>query len=166
MSSALMVIDVQVSMFFGPWPVVNAQELLKRIGDRVLEARLRSEPVVFVQNDGPDDEMDAPGEPWWELVLAPKDNELVIRKTTQDVFESNPTLADELRARGIDSLEFVGVQSDMCLRASALGAKRNGFEVVVKRELHSTYDGGFPGSDDPTPAAVISDRVQAELGAS
>ncbi len=165
MSSALMVIDVQVSMFFGPWPVPEAQPLLKRIGDRVLQARLDSEPVVFVQNDGPDDEMDAPGEPWWELVLAPKENEMVVRKTTQDVFESNPNLADELRARGIRTLELVGVQSDMCLRASAIGAKRNGFEIVVKRELHATYDGGFPGSDDPTPANVISDRVQAELGA-
>lgn len=163
MSSALMVVDVQVSMFFGPWPVSDAQALLKRIGDRVLEARLASQPVIFVQNDGPADEMDAPGEPWWELVLAPKENELVVRKTTQDVFESNPDLADNLRARGITSLELVGVQSDMCLRSSALGAKRNGFDVVVKRELHSTYDGGFPGSDDPTPAAAISDRVQAEL---
>jgi len=163
MGSALMVVDVQVSMFFGPWPVSDAQALLKRIGDRVLEARLASEPVIFVQNDGPEDEMDAPGEPWWELVLAPKDNELVVRKTSQDVFESNPNLANELRARGITSVELVGVQSDMCLKSSALGAKQHGFQVVVKRELHSTYDGGFPGSDDPTPAAVISDRVQAEL---
>lgn len=163
MSSALMVVDVQVSMFFGPWPVPEAQTLLSRIGNRVLEARLAAEPVIFVQNDGPEDEMDAPGEPWWELVLAPRETEMVVRKTTQDVFESNPNLASELRARGITKIELVGVQSDMCLRSSALGAKANGFEVLVKRELHGTYDGGFPGSDDPTPAAEISDRVQREL---
>lgn len=165
MSSALMVVDVQVSMFFGPWPVPGSEGLLRRIGDRVLEARLAGEPIVFVQNDGAEDEMDAPGEPWWELVLAPRDGELVVRKTTQDVFESNPLLADELHSRGIDNLELVGVQSDMCLQASARGAKRNGFGVSVKRELHGTYDGGFPGSTDPTPAAVISDRIQAELEA-
>ena len=90
MSKALMIVDVQVSLFLGPWPVPGAPELLQRIGDRLLKARLEGEQVIHVQNDGPEDEMDAPGEPWWELVLHPKDNELVVRKTTQNVFESNP----------------------------------------------------------------------------
>jgi streptothricin hydrolase len=165
MSKALVIVDVQASMFFGPWPVPGAAELLQRIGDRLLKARLDGEHVVHVQNDGPEDEMDAPGEPWWELVLAPKENELVIRKTHQNVFESNPDLADELRAKGIDELELVGVQSDMCLGASAKGAHALGFKISVDRNLHGTYDGGFPGSEDPTPASEISDRIQRELEA-
>ncbi|MEY4741155.1 MAG: hypothetical protein RL402_680 [Actinomycetota bacterium] len=165
MSKALVIVDVQASMFFGPWPVPGAAELLQRIGDRLLKARLEGEQVVHVQNDGPEDEMDAPGEPWWELVLAPKENELVVRKTHQNVFESNPDLADQLRAKGIDEIELVGVQSDMCLGASAKGAYQLGFKISVDLKLHGTYDGGYPGSEDPTPAGDISDRIQRELEA-
>ena len=165
MSKALMIVDVQASMFFGPWPVPESAELLKRIGDRLLKARLDGEAVIHVQNDGPEDEMDAPGEPWWELVLAPKDNELVVRNTEQNVFASNPDLAQELKSRGIDELELIGVQSDLCLLQSAKGAHENGFKIQVDRSMHGTYDGGYPGSEDPTPHSVISDRVQAELDA-
>lgn len=165
MSRALMIVDVQVSLFLGPWPVPGAAELLTRIGDRLLKARLEGEQVIHVQNDGPEDEMDAPGEPWWELVLHPKDNELVVRKTTQNVFESNRDLAAELRSRGITELELVGVQSDMCLGASAKAAHELGFKILVERNMHATYDGGYPGSEDPTPASEISDRIQRELEA-
>lgn len=165
MSKALVIVDVQVSLFLGPWPVPGAPELLTRIGDRLLKARLDDEQVIHVQNDGPEDEMDAPGEPWWELVLHPKDNELVVRKTTQNVFESNPDLAAELKARGINELELVGVQSDMCLGASAKAAHELGFKISVERNMHATYDGGYPGSEDPTPASEISDRIQRELEA-
>ena len=165
MSKALMIVDVQVSLFLGPWPVPGAPELLQRIGDRLLKARLDGEQVIHVQNDGPEDEMDAPGEPWWELVLHAKDNELIVRKTHQNVFESNPDLAAELRAKGITELEFVGVQSDMCLGASARAAHDLGFKISVDRAMHATYDGGYPGSEDPTPASEISDRIQRELEA-
>lgn len=163
MANALMIVDVQASMFQGPWAIPEANALLRKIGDRLLQARLNGELVVHVQNDGPEDEMDAPGEPWWELVLHPRDTELVVRKTTQNVFESNPDLADELRARGVEELELVGVQSDLCLLQSAKGAHAHGFKISVARDMHATYDGGFPGSEDPTPANVISDRVQAEI---
>ena len=165
MSKALVIVDVQASLFLGPWPVPGAPELLQRIGDRLLKSRLDGEHVIHVQNDGPEDEMDAPWEPWWELVLHAKDNELVVRKTHQNVFESNPDLAAELRAKGITELEFVGVQSDMCLGASAKAAHDLGFKISVDRAMHATYDGGYPGSEDPTPASEISDRIQRELEA-
>lgn len=165
MSKALMIVDVQTSMFFGPWPVPDAPLLLGRIGDRLLKARLENQLVIHIQNDGPEDEMDAPGEPWWELVLAPKSNEMVVRKTTQNVFESNPDLAAELRAKGIEEIELIGVQSDLCLGESAKGAYQLGFKISVDRSLHGTYDGGYPGSEDPTPHNEISDRIQLELDA-
>lgn len=165
MSRALVIVDVQTSLFFGNWAIPAADELLKRIGDRLIEARLQGEFVVHVQNDGPVDEPDAPGEIWWDLVLTQRAGELVVRKTHQNVFESNPDLANQLKELGITELEFVGVQSDMCLGASARAAHALGFKIIVQRQLHATYDGGYPGSDDPTTAEEISDRIQAELAA-
>lgn len=157
MPRGLLVIDVQVCMFFGLWPVPDAPQLLSRIADRVLAARMDSTPVIWVQNDGPAGELDAPGLPYWELALGVSANEMVVRKTTQNVFESNPMLAAELRAKGIFELELIGLQSEMCLRSSALGAKAAGFRVSVDRALHGTYN------QEDKSATQISDEVQLEL---
>ena len=165
MSKALMVVDVQFSMFFGDWALPDAPELLRRIGDRVLKAREAGELVVHVQNDGPADEPDAPGLPMWELVIAPRAQELVVRKTTMNVFESNPDLAKQLQTLGVQEIEIIGVQSELCLRSSAIGALENGFKITVPENLHSTYDGGYPGSTEGPTAAVQRERVQRELNA-
>ena len=154
MIKALVVVDVQVCMFFGDWPLPDAKDLLSRIGNRILRARSNGTEVIWVQNDGPADELDAPGMPYWQLALAPADGERVVRKKHQNVFESNPELAVELRSRGITELEFVGVQSELCLLSSAQAAKELGFRVHLERELHGTY-----AQEDET-AAEISDRVQ------
>ena len=165
MTKALMVIDVQASLFLGKWAVPNHAELLSRIGDRVLQARMAGEPVIFVQNDGPEDELDAPGLPMWDLVIHPRPEEMVVRKTTQNVFESNPDLADELRARGITEIEACGVQSELCLVSSIRGAHEKGFRVSLHPDLHGTYDGGYPGADSGPSAKELHDGVQREVDA-
>jgi nicotinamidase-related amidase len=101
----------------------------------------------------------------WELVFSPTAQELVVRKTTMNVFESNPELAAELRNRGIDQLEIIGVQSELCLRSSALGALENGFKISVPEGLHSTYDGGRPGATEGPSASELGREVQNELEA-
>ena len=163
MSNALMVVDVQQNMFFGPWCVPNADALLNRISDRIAAARDAGESVFFVQNDGPEGEVDEPFSEGWELAISPLPGEAVVRKTTQDVFESNPELAARLSDAGITSIEFCGVQSELCLRASALGALRNGFQIYTQPELHGTFDGGWPGATEGPSAAELSDGVQNEL---
>jgi nicotinamidase-related amidase len=101
----------------------------------------------------------------WELVFSPTEKELVARKTTMDVFESNPELVAELRGRAIDELEIIGVQSELCLRSSALGALSHGFKIYVPAGLHSTYDGGYPGATSGPSASELSRQVQIELEA-
>lgn len=165
MAKALMVVDVQFSMFFGDWALPDGKELLRSIGDRILQARESGVLVVHVQNDGPADEPDAPGLPMWELVFSPTHSELVARKTTMNVFESNPDLSSKLKGMGIDELEIIGVQSELCLRSSALGAIEQGFRISVPQGLHSTYDGGYPGATSGPSAAELRESVQNELAA-
>lgn len=162
MTKALMIIDVQASMFFGQWRIPNSAELLVRIGDRLMQARIDGMPVIHVQNDGGDDDMDAPGEPYWHLVFGVLENELVLRKTKPNLFE-NAEVAHELQARGITSLEIVGVQSDMCVRATAIGALENGFEVSLDRNMHATFDGGWPGATEGPSATELADQVQLDV---
>jgi nicotinamidase-related amidase len=165
MSKALLVVDVQNWGFAGDWPVPDSDALLARIRDRVELSRAGGELVVWVQNDGDDGEMDAPGEYFWELTLTPADGERVWRKTTKDVFESNPDLAAWLRDEGIDSLDIVGLQSEMCVRSSTLGARDAGFTARAIPGLHGTYPEGTHDESGPTgvSAAELAARVDAEL---
>jgi nicotinamidase/pyrazinamidase len=57
-------------------------------------------------------------------------------------------LADWLRARGVDSVDVVGIATDHCVRATALDAVREGFSTTVLLDLtagvaRSTVDGAL-----------------------
>lgn len=157
MVRALIIIDVQHGMFFGDWALPDAGELLNRIGNRLLLARQQGTTIFHVQNDGPAGEADSPGEPFWQLVFAAAKGERVIRKVAQNVFEDNPYLDAELRHAGITTLEFAGVQSELCLKASALGARKLGYEILLQRQLHGSYDSESLGHVE------LSNAVQLEL---
>ena len=165
MTNALLVVDVQNWGFAGDWPVPDSDALLERIRERVEFARADGELVVWVQNDGDADEMDAPGEYFWELTLAPADGERIWRKTTKDVFESNPDLAGSLRDQGVTSLDIIGLQSELCVRSSTIGAREAGFAARPVPGLHGTYPEGTHDETGPTgvSAAELSARVDAEL---
>ncbi len=158
MTKALFVVDVQQWGFADyEWCLPDADELLPRLRARLEQAREAGIPIIHVQNDGAEGELDAPGEPLWNLVLEPKAGELVVNKTTQDTFESNPDLAAKLRESGITEIEMIGCQSEMCVRSTALGALAAGFKVSVPVGLHGTY------ASDGKSAEQIKAEVDAEL---
>ncbi|MFM6963692.1 MAG: isochorismatase family protein [Micrococcales bacterium] len=163
MAKALMVIDVQKWGFTGDWQVSDSDALLARIQKRVDEARAAGELIVHVQNDAPEGELDAPGAPFWPVMIDPIGDEWLVNKTTKNTFETNPDLAERLRAAGIDALEMVGCQSENCVRSTALGAKAEGFEVTLPVGLHGTYDEEvFTGKPGKTAVELIAE-VQAEI---
>ncbi len=157
MSSALFIVDVQHAQFFGPWAMPDAAQLLSRIGNRLLLARQEGTSVYHIQNDGPEGEPDAPGEPFWQLVFHPASGERVIRKTSPNVFDDNRYLDAELRHLGVSRIEFAGVQSELCLRSCFLGARSLGYEVSLDRTLHGSFD------SDLQTHSEVSDAVQLEL---
>lgn len=157
MTTALFLVDVQHAQFFGPWAMPESAQLLQRIGNRILQARQEKTPLFHIQNDGPEGELDGPGMPFWQLVFQPAAGERVIRKSKPNVFDDNPYLDAELRHQGVSIIEFAGVQSELCLRSSALGAKSLGYKIFVQRELHGSYDSESESHEE------ISDAVQEEL---
>lgn len=162
MSRLLVVVDVQVAMVSGDFAVPSSEEFLAKWGSRIEEARKEGTPVMFVQNDGEEPWDDAPGHPGWELHFKPLPNERVVRKTTKNVFESNPSLADELRAGGFEELEMIGLQSELCVFESSKSALSEGFKVVLPVGMHATYDADYG------VAVNISQDIQRtleELGA-
>jgi nicotinamidase-related amidase len=156
MNSALLVVDVQRNMVEGPYAVPDSEAFLAKFEARIEQARAAGWPVVFVQNDGPEGDVDEPGSEGWQLWFTPEPGELVVRKTTQNVFESNPDLAAELQASGIDSVELIGMQSEYCVQASARGAKAAGFKVALQPQLHATFHDGTPATNMPGATYEIS----------
>lgn len=59
-----------------------------------------------------------------------------------DTFESNPDLAAELRGRNVGTVVAFGIQSECCVLSTCRGALAAGFDVVLLKGAHSTYDVG------------------------
>lgn len=152
---ALMIVDAQVNMLVGDWALPEAERAIELLGNRLAQAAEAGERVIQVLN--------AVEEGWPEELFdpffKPAETDLVIWKDTPSVFESNPELAATLKGLGIDELELIGMQSDLCLRASALDANQLGFTVIVPRATHFTY-----GNDNQS-ASEISDAAQDEFRA-
>ena len=157
MSRLLVVVDVQVAMVTGDWAIPESEAFLDKWKARIEKARAEGQPVMFVQNDGEEPWDDAPGHPGWELFFRPAEGERVVRKTTQDVFESNPNLAAELKDAGYQELELIGLQSELCVAASTKGAIAAGFTVILPEGMHATYDADYG------KAPAISAHIQEEL---
>lgn len=150
---ALMLIDAQVNMLFGEWALPNAESIREKLEERLLQARQVGEPVIQVLND--------PEEGWpieqFDPVFKPEPEDTVIWKSTFSVFESHPELAATLKAQGIDSLEVIGMQSELCLRSSVIDALKEHFEVIVPVGMHFTYNAEDKGF------LQVAAEVQAEL---
>lgn len=76
-----------------------------------------------------------------------------------DTFESNPSLADELKNQRVATIVAFGVQSEACVRATCRGAVNAGFAVVLLQGAHSTYD----NTDTGESAEDIERAVEQEL---
>lgn len=159
MGHGLILVDVQRNMLEGPGAVAGAGDFREVLAGLLDAARDAGAAIIHVKNDGRPGEPDEPGTPGWELAFAPLPGEPVVRKDAADAFESNPALADVLRAMGVDTLVVAGLQSELCVQATAIGALERGFDVIVPAGAHTTYDAG-------EPAAVIAERVTLELVAS
>jgi len=108
---ALLVVDVQKNMVEGKYSVPNAVEFLAKFEKRIGEARDAGVPVIWVQNDGPEGDIDEPFSPGWELYFVPAEGERVVRKGTPatnfaDTWEVSAT---ELAAKVQAELEKDGV---------------------------------------------------------
>lgn len=153
-----MLLDVQRDMLEGETAIAGAEEFRRVMGGLLEAARDAGVPIVHVQNDGGPGDPDEPGTRGWELVFPPAPGEPVVRKDDPDTFLSNPALADVLHAMGVDTLIVAGLQSELCVQATALGALERGFAVVVPSGAHATYDGELT-------ADGIAERVSLELDA-
>jgi nicotinamidase-related amidase len=153
MTSVLLVIDAQRNMLLPPEPVPDAPAVGAAIEATVAAARSAGARVVHIRNRGDAGDPDEPGTPGWELAFPTRPGEPVVDKPECDSFVDTD-LADHVPA-GVPVV-LVGMQSEYCVRSTALGALARAHPVTLVRGAHATYPDGEPATD-------ISARVEAEL---
>jgi nicotinamidase-related amidase len=159
METALLVIDMQAGNFTYDPPIHNGAELLEKVCALLAKARAAGAPVVFIQNDGPRDGIDAPGTPGWQLhpALNAQPTEAVVRKPTPDSFHATP-LQEILTGLGVEQLVVCGLQTEYCVDTTVRRAFSLGYEVTLAADAHSTWDG------EVLPAGQIIAHHNSVLG--
>jgi nicotinamidase-related amidase len=137
MTTALLVIDVQVGLIEGTDPVFEGAAVLDRIAGLIARARANGTPVIYVQ----DKDVGGVGTPEWQIhpAVAPAAGELVVRKAWSDSFYET-VLGDQLQARGITQLAIVGMKTDACVFTTSLRAIALGYDVTLVADAHTTTD--------------------------
>lgn len=138
-----------------PTPVPDAEAVEAAVTELLTRARIAGVPVVHVRNNGGTGDPDETGTPGWELIHDVIGGEPIIDKNESDAF-TGTQMSDVLPAG--TRLVIAGMQSEYCVRATALSALRRGHQVVLASGAHATYDG-------ETDAATISLGVETDLAA-
>ena len=162
-AQALLVVDVQRGWVSGSHAVDSAESLLARLQDGLAAARAGGALVIHVQDVGEADSSVPPGSPGRELALPVLPGETVLPKTVDDAFLETG-LQDLLRSAGVRTVVIGGLQSEMCVAATARGALARSFSVVLPRDLHSTRE--IPGDDERpvVPAEQVRRVAEWSLG--
>ena len=164
-ADALIVIDVQWALVSGDHAVADADAYPERWTAALESARTAGVPVIHLQDDGASPgSLIARGSVGGELALPVAEGERVISKASDDGFDRTD-LETILRDAGVTRPCLVGIQSEMCVAATARGAMARGLTVVLPRDGHTTYAVPSDGAGAPAvPAAHVSRVAEWSLG--
>ncbi len=149
--TALIVVDMQKDFVKegGALLVPDAEATIPKIKGLLDLARESGMKVVYTQDTH--DEGDPEWEIWpehvrtgswgWEIVdeLAPREDEVVIRKVRYDAFYGTH-LDHVLRVWGVDTLIICGTVANICVHYTAASAALRWFDVVIPRDATSALD--------------------------
>ncbi|MGH3347077.1 MAG: isochorismatase family protein [Nocardioides sp.] len=158
---ALLVVDVQRALAMGDHAVPDADAFLDRLATVLAAARGAGATVIHLQDHG--DRMITHGTDGWRLALPAFGEEAVVEKPHDDGFDGTD-LEQLLHESGSHRICLVGIQSEMCVAATARSALARGFTVVLPRDGHTTYDVPADGTAPAVPAALVSRVAEWSLG--
>lgn len=139
--TALLVIDMQAGLFFGPAKRHDAEGVVLRINALIRAVRALRGRVIFIQHDGPAGDVLEPGSPGWKLLstLERETSDTVIRKEACDAFYRTD-LPDILNSFGVERLIMTGCCTDFCVDTTIRSAASRNFQIIVAADGHTTAD--------------------------
>ena len=138
MKSAVLVIDVQQGLCEGEGTPFDCPATIQRINQVTHQARLAQMPIIFVQHESVQGELEYDS-PAWQLAngLDVQSTDLKVRKTTPDSFLKT-NLEALLRLIGIQKLVICGMHSEFCIDTTTRRALALGFPVVLASDGHTS----------------------------
>ncbi len=129
-------------------------QVIGRINELIERARGAAVPIVFIQHDDPNDPLMQSGSDGWQLVadLDVGTHDVRIAKQFRDSF-ADTSLHAHLESLAVDEVIITGAQSDYCVHATTTGALREGFDVTVVSDAHTT---SVPSGSELSAAAVVT----------
>jgi nicotinamidase-related amidase len=102
--------------------------------------RSRGQGSLRIGDIGPMGRILVEGEPGNDFIpaLKPRANEIVIAKPGKGAFYATP-LQDQLKLRGITSLLFTGVTTEVCVQTSMREANDRGYECLLVEDGTESY---------------------------
>jgi nicotinamidase-related amidase len=141
MSTVLLIVDMQVGLFEGDPPRLDADGVVRRINRLAEAVREKGGTVIFIRHEEPEGYPLEPNTPGWELLPTlerdPKDP--IVRKQACDSFYETDlqSLLEQLNAK---RLIVTGCATDFCVDTTVRAAASRDYEVVVVADGHTTRD--------------------------
>lgn len=142
MSSALLIIDMQVGLFNGPDKPHDCERILANIRQLIRQAREREVPIYAVRHTGPQGSIIEAGSPFWQLLpeLGLDANvDTLFDKTRPNCFLGT-RLAQQLTDASINHVFIVGMKTQYCIDSTCRAAAEQGFQVTLVADAHTCMD--------------------------
>jgi nicotinamidase-related amidase len=126
-------------------PVIHTREChASDLSDCPPAKRDRGAPSLRIGDPGPMGRILIAGEPGADIVaeLAPLPDELVIDKPGKGAFYATP-LGDALAERGVRTLIFAGVTTEVCVQTTMREANDRGFVCLLAEDATESYFPAF-----------------------
>ncbi len=140
MSTAILVIDLQVGLFEESGLPYDYEAVIGRINRITTAARSKCLPVVFVQHELAQRPLmyKSPG---WALVddLVVEPGDCVVRKTTPNSF-LNTDLTDILVKQKVEELIVCGYATEYCVDTTVRAAAALGYSIKIAADAHTTHE--------------------------
>ncbi|ALI03532.1 hydrolase [Pseudomonas sp. FW306-02-F02-AA] len=142
MSSALLIIDMQVGLFYGPDKPHDGERVLANIRQLIHRAREREVPIYAVRHTGPEGSPIEAGSPFWQLLP-----ELELDANVDTLFDKTrpncflgTRLAQQLTNASINHVFIVGMKTQYCIDSTSRAAAEQGLQVTLVADAHTCMD--------------------------
>jgi len=142
--TAMLVVDMQNALILEhPY---DEKRLIKTISKMQEICRNRDIEVIFIRHV---DNTLVPGENGFEICsqVAPRSGEKIFDKKYNSAFRGTGLL-EYLKERDVTKLIVTGMQTDFCVDATVKVAFEYGFEVIVPRGGHTTFDNRYLSGEE------------------
>ena len=138
---ALLVVDVQVSMFAGPELPYRSEHVLANIRSLIDGARRAGVDVIYVRHGHARYEPMMLGADGWHIhpSITPEPGDVVIDKRACDAFHDTP-LQSTILDSGIGHLIVTGMQTELCVDTVCRSALHRDLNVTLVSDAHSTWE--------------------------